>query len=90
MNKYETKALLQPNRHILAIASGIVGGALPNYNSNIHPYITGAIVAGFIVKYIYGDYDVGYQWSFSDLIFWTITLLEGALGAFIINQFVSK
>lgn len=84
MNKKEYLEFLQPNRHILAIASGILGGALPNVKSNAHPFLVGAILAAFTVKMIYGDYDSGYQWSFSDIIFWIITLFEGVLGAYII------
>lgn len=84
MNNYELKEFYKLKRHIVAIASGILGGSLPNTFSNIHPILTGAIVAGFIVKMVYGDYDKGYQWTFSDLIFWIITLFEGAIGAIII------
>lgn len=39
---------MQPNRHILAC--GILGGAFPNTMSNIHPYLTGALVAGLLSK----------------------------------------
>jgi hypothetical protein len=35
---------------------------------------------------IYGDYDQGYQWALSDLIFWVITLFEGFLGALLITS----
>ena len=86
MNRFEIRNFLQPNRHILAIACGILGGALPNTMSNMHPYLIGAIVAGFIVKMVYGDYDQGYQWTFSDIIFWVITLFEGFIGAFLIRN----
>jgi|694.fasta_scaffold00020_57 hypothetical protein len=86
MNKVEMHNFMQPNRHILALACGILGGAFPNTMSNIHPYLTGALVAGFTVKMIYGDYDQGYQWALSDLIFWVITLFEGFLGALLITS----
>lgn len=78
------KNFADPKRHILALACGILGGTLPNNHSNMHPLLTGAILAGLIVKIIYGDYDSGYKWSVSDLVFWTFTLLEGMIGAFII------
>jgi hypothetical protein len=87
MNAFEINNLLDPKRHILAIACGILGGVLPNIKSNIHPYLIGAFVAGFVVKMIYGDYDKGYSWTLSDIVFWTITLLEGVLGAFLITSF---
>lgn len=86
MNKTELRNFMDIKRHILAIACGILGGALPNYNSNMHPYLIGALVAGFTVKMVYGDYDQGYKWTASDVVFWIITLIEGAIGAFIIHN----
>ena len=87
MNKIEFQNFIDPKRHILSLACGVLGGALPNKNSNMHPLLTGAILAGLIVKIIYGDYDTGYQWTFSDLIFWVMTLTEGVLGALLISSF---
>jgi hypothetical protein len=86
MNEDEIKNFLSLKRHILAIAVGIFGGSLSNDKSNIHPYIIGALLSGFVVKMVYGDYDIGYQWSISDLLFWIITILEGIFGAFLINN----
>lgn len=85
MNAYEINHFLQLKRHVLAIACGILGGTLPNNNSNANPFIIGALLSAFIVKMVYGDYDNGYKWTLSDLVFWTVTILEGILGAFIIN-----
>lgn len=75
-----------PSRHILAIAGGIVGAAIPNKTSNIHPFITAAVFAFFAVKIIYGDYDKGYQWTVSDILFAVVIIIEAILGAFIITQ----
>jgi hypothetical protein len=86
MNKYEIRNLLDPRRHILAVAGGIVGATLPNTYSNANPYIIGALVSGFLVKMIYGDYDQGYEWTFSDLVFWVVTLVEGIIGATIMTM----
>lgn len=86
MNKTEIQNFMDPKRHILALACGILGGVLPNNKSNMHPLLTGAILAGLIVKIIYGDYDVGYKWSLSDIVFWSVTLVEGAVGAFIMTN----
>ena len=85
MNKTELNNFYEPKRHILALASGVLGGALPNKNSNMHPLLTGAILAGLIVKIMYGDYDTGYQWTVSDILFWTVTILEGIIGSAIIS-----
>lgn len=86
MNAYQWNELYKFKRHILAIACGIFGGSLPNKYSNIHPIIIGSIIAGLCVKMIYGDYDEGYKWTIADFLFWIITLIEGALGAFFILQ----
>jgi hypothetical protein len=74
------------NRHIIALISGIIGGLIPNNKSNIHPLVMGAILAVLAVKVLVGDYDKGYQWSWKDIVFAITTILEGALGAKLVNQ----
>ena len=81
------KELLEPKRHLLALASGILGGAIPNVKSNIHPFLLGSLLALLIVKLVYGDYDIGFQFSLEDLIFVLVIGLEGALGAWILTRF---
>ena len=73
-------------RHLLAISSGVVGGLVPNEKSNIHPFLMGAILAILLTKIIFGDYDKGYRWSFSDILFLLVTGSEGALGAWLVNR----
>lgn len=68
-------------RHLIAIAAGILGGAIPNNKSNIHPYLMGALLAILAVKVFVGDYDKGYSWTLSDIGFIVLTGLEGVLGA---------
>jgi hypothetical protein len=80
------KELSNPSRHILAVASGILGGFLPNKMSNIHPLLMGAILAVFFVKLLFGDYDIGYQWTVRDIIFVIVTALEGSVGAAIAQK----
>jgi hypothetical protein len=80
------KELMDPKRHILALASGILGGAIPNQKSNIHPFLLGAIFALLIVKLVYGDYDWGFQFSWTDILFVMVIGLEGAAGAWIISE----
>jgi hypothetical protein len=82
----QLKHFYHPSRHILAIAGGIVGAAIPNKTSNIHPFITAAVFAFFAVKIIYGDYDKGYQWTVSDILFAFIIIIEAIVGAIIITQ----
>ncbi len=75
------------NRHLIAIASGVLGGSIPNKTSNIHPLLMGAILAILVSKILVGDYDAGYQWTFSDLLFVGIVGLEGVFGAWLVNVF---
>jgi hypothetical protein len=73
------------NRHLVAFLSGIVGGSIPNQNSNIPPTLMGMIVAFLATKVLIGDYDVGYQWTGKDFWFAFFTLAEGYLGATVVN-----
>lgn len=85
VGSYIIKELSDPKRHLLALASGVIGGAIPNQKSNIHPFLLGALLALLIVKLIYGDYDSGFQFSMADLIFVVMIGLEGAVGAWMIS-----
>lgn len=76
-------------RHLIAVASGIIGGAVPNTKSNIHPYLMGAIVAILAVKVFVGDFDKGYSWTWSDIVFILVFGFEGALGASLLRYFRS-
>lgn len=78
--------LQDPKRHFLAVASGILGGAIPNQKSNLHPFLLGAILALLLVKVLYGDYDRGFQFSIADLWFLLVVAAEGALGAWLIQR----
>lgn len=80
------KELYDPRRHLLAIASGILGGAIPNEKSNVHPFLLGAIFSILIVKLVYGDFDLGFQFSVFDLFFVVIIGFEGVLGAWLISK----
>lgn len=77
------------NRHIVAFLAGAIGGVIPNNKSNIHPLLMGAILAVLAVKVLIGDYDRGYQWSSSDIVFVVITITEGVLGAKLANLLLS-
>ena len=76
-----------PNRHLISISAGILGGYIPNNHSNIHPLLMGAILALLLTKVLIGDYDRGYQWTVSDILFSILCAFEGALGAFVARQF---
>ena len=65
-------------RDVFAFIAGGLGAFAP---SHIDPRLLGAIFAGIVVKVFVGDYDKGFQWTLSDIVFWIVTLTEGALGA---------
>ena len=65
---------------VTTIIGGYIGALIPNNNSNIHPLIMSVIIGSLFSKCIYGDFDVGYQWTISDVYFWIFTILECLLG----------
>ena len=86
MNEFEINNLCDIKRHILGISAGIVGSFIPNNKSNSNSLLNGILFSCFIVKYLYGDLDKGYKWTFSDLIFWFFVIIEGFIGAYIIKM----
>lgn len=42
---------------------------IPNKSNFPHEYIIPLIVA-MLIKYMVGDFDKGYIWSYSDIIYW--------------------
>ena len=82
MNRMEN-----PNRHLLAVASGILGGLIPNNRSNIHPYLMGAFLSLLLSKLLFGDYDRGYQYTLSDILFVFVVGIEGVIGAYLTGLF---
>lgn len=74
---------MEQERHIFAISCGLIAGVIPNTKSNIHPLLLGVLFALLFTKIVFGDYDKGYQWTRSDLLFLLIVSAEGALGAWI-------
>ena len=76
-----------PNRHLVAIASGILGGVLPNKRSNIHPLFMGCLLSLLFSKILFGDYDKGYNFTISDVLFFVVVGAEGVLGAYITELF---
>ena len=78
----------QPGRHILAISLGFIGGLIPNEKSNINHLVLGVIFAILFSKILVGDYDTGYHWTYSDILFILIVGTEGLIGAWS-SQFAS-
>jgi len=68
---------------VTTIVGGYIGALIPNNNSNIHPLLMSIIIGSLFSKCIYGDFDVRYQWTISDLYYWCFTILEALLGGII-------
>jgi len=71
---------IRPSRHYIATLSGFVAAFIPNDKSNINPFLMGVILAILVTKVLVGDYDTGYQWTLSDIVFIIVTSAEGLLG----------
>ena len=68
---------------IVTIIAGYSGALLPNKLSNI-PHLFMAVRLGSLVsKVVFGDFDIGYQWTQSDIYYWFITLIEALIGGYL-------
>jgi uncharacterized membrane protein YeaQ/YmgE (transglycosylase-associated protein family) len=68
---------------IVTIIAGYIGALLPNKLSNI-PHLLMAVILGSLVsKVVFGDFDIGYQWTQSDIYYWFITLIEALIGGYL-------
>lgn len=79
---------LSQNKHnytqvFVTIIGGYIGALLPNKLSNI-PHLLMAVIMGSLAsKVVYGDFDVGYQWSQSDIYYWFVTVIEALFGGYL-------
>ncbi len=76
-------------RNLFALTTGGIAGFIPNDRSNIPSPILGIIFAILATKILYGDYDIGYQWSVSDIFFLIVVGSLGAFGAFVIRYLIT-
>ena len=65
---------------IVTIMAGYLAALIPNKMSNIPPLLSSILVGGFVSKSIYGDWDFGYKWTMSDILYWFFTLIESLFG----------
>ena len=62
----------------VTIIASLVLSIAPN-KSNFPDEIAIPVVATLISKLTIGDWDEGYQWSASDVVYWPVLLLAGFL-----------
>ncbi len=53
--------------------------------SNFNKKIIIPIISSLLVKYIFGDWDIGYQWSVSDIYYWLMLLCSSYIFIYINN-----
>jgi len=68
---------------ILTVIGGFLGALIPNKLSNIPHLLMSVIIGSLLSKTIYGDFDRGYKWTYSDIYYWFITITESLVGGYI-------
>lgn len=68
---------------VTTILGGYIGALIPNKYSNIHRLLMAVIIGSLFSKCIYGDFDIGYQWTISDIYYWFFTIIESVIGGLI-------
>ena len=54
--------------------------------SNFPSIIVIPIIVGCITKYILGDWDEGYTWTISDILYWLCILFFSVLTVFVVQK----
>ena len=54
--------------------------------SNFSDYIMIPLISTLIIKYSIGDYDIGYVWTESDILFWTGLPFVSIITVFLIKN----
>lgn len=68
---------------ITTIVFGYLGAIVPNNKSNIPHLLLSVIFGGLSSKIIFGDWDIGYKWTISDIFYWFFTIIESLLGGLV-------
>jgi len=74
---------------ILTVIGGFLGAIITNKLSNIPHLLMAVIIGSLLSKTIYGDFDLGYQWTTIDIYYWFITIIEALVGG-ILALYVKK
>ena len=65
---------------LTTIIGGYLGALLPNKLSNIPHLMMAMIIGSLFSKIIYGDFDKGFQFTKSDILYWIVTFIEALVG----------
>ena len=68
---------------VTTVVIGYLAALVPNRLSNIPPLVLAVLVGALSSKVIYGDWDRGYAWTWSDAVFWAVSAVEALLGGLI-------
>jgi hypothetical protein len=47
--------------------------------SNFNDYIIIPLITSLVIKYTFGDFDIGYQWTKSDIFYWVILIVTSII-----------
>ena len=67
----------------LGVFAGFIGAMIPNDKSNIPHWMMAVLVGVLTLKVVYGDFDKGFQWSRSDLVYYPLATLLGLIGYYL-------
>lgn len=73
------------NTILLAFLISVVLLYIPN-RSNLPSSIMIPIIAALLVKYIIGDWDKKFQWTITDLYYWTTIIVISYLTVFVFSK----
>jgi hypothetical protein len=78
------------NNKLLSIALCIIVVAILKTfinKSNFNDYLIITLIASLVVKYILGDWDIGYAWTVSDIYYWFSLFLTSVVTIFLLNSY---
>ena len=80
---------MQTNLYISTFMVGYLAASTPSKKSNIHPLLASALIGLLYAKLVFGDWDKGFQFTVSDILFGIIIILCALLGG-ILSIYIKK
>ena len=56
--------------------------------SNFNSIYIIPVIVGLLTKYLQGDWDVGYQWTLSDIFYWGTIFVSSAVVVFLYKKLI--